>query len=148
MFFTNLPSYFSDKHWIFYKRVLKILGGPVSFSCFNGCFIPFFSCDEKKQKARHARKNSRERSLLISTSSIRSNARLPLDTSSGSRGAAIIKRSLIDNACSNRSRVARVASSKHCQLQTYSLRANSAALVECVNKFPPTRWHEFSHNGP
>ena len=93
-------------------------------------------------------KNSREHSLLISTSSIRSNARLPLDTSSGSRGAAIIKRGLIDNACSNRSRVARVASSKHCQLQTYSLRANSAALVECVNKFPPTRWHEFSHNGP
>ena len=61
---------------------------PEGFSCFNGCFIPFFSCDEKKQKARHARKNSRERSLLISTSSIRSNARLPLDTSSGSRGAA------------------------------------------------------------
>ena len=42
----------------------------------------------KKQKARHARKNSRKHSLLISTSSIRSNARLPLDTSSGSRGAA------------------------------------------------------------
>ena len=61
---------------------------PVSFSCFNGCFILFFSCDEKKQKARHARKNSRKHSLLISTSSIRSNARLPLDTSSGSRGAA------------------------------------------------------------
>ena len=120
----------------------------VSYSCFNGYFIPFFSCDEKKQKARHARKNSRERSLLISTSSIRSNARLPLDTSSGSRGAPKIKRSLIDNACSKRSRKARVARGRHCQLQTYSLRANSAALVECVNKFPPTRLHEFSHNGP
>ena len=111
-------------------------------------FYSPFCADRKDQRTRHARKNSRERSLLISAGSIRSNARLPLDTSSGSRGAAIIKRSLIDNACSNRSRVARVASSKHCQLQTYSLRANSAALVECVNKFPPTRWHEFSHKGP
>ena len=44
--------------------------------------------------------------------------------------------------------IARIARGKHCQLQTYSLRANSAALVECVNKFPHTRLHEFSHNGP
>ena len=50
--------------------------------------FPSFRATKKKQKARHARKNSRKHSLLISAGSIRSNARLPLDTSSGSRGAA------------------------------------------------------------
>ena len=88
MFPKECPKGFSAKRLRGGKTCALNPRWPVSFSCFNGCFIPFFSCDEKKQKARHARKNSRERSLLISTSSIRSNARLPLDTSSGSRGAA------------------------------------------------------------
>ena len=50
MFPKECPKGFNAKRLRGGKTCDLIPRWSVSFSCFNGCFIPFFSCDEKEAK--------------------------------------------------------------------------------------------------